>query len=283
MLSFKKMMIFNNLFVMLYYSAHASHLPSASSKSLETTEYQTPNEEEEFWDNLLQNSATFDERPIQSTSSYAILDDDFDDTMNDPYNSLLSTHSDTLPVSIIPESPKLSPTIFSLPKQNQKCEIVEDPHKKTTLSQYHDYNPPTPSTSLTNAISDLNFLSPSVFTENQNPFALAFSRTQSPSLPSQESTQKTPQTNIQSRQNVIRRTSSNRLNTRGRYMSTQSSIDRPYQCPECHRSFSRLEHRKRHFKMHTGERPFQCETCGKSFSRPDNFSQHLRTHEVQSK
>ncbi|KAK9719427.1 hypothetical protein K7432_004807 [Basidiobolus ranarum] len=51
--------------------------------------------------------------------------------------------------------------------------------------------------------------------------------------------------------------------------------------PGCNMRFKRLEHLKRHFRVHTMEKPFPCthEGCGKTFSRSDNLSQHIKTHE----
>ncbi|KAI8336589.1 hypothetical protein BC941DRAFT_319297, partial [Chlamydoabsidia padenii] len=51
-------------------------------------------------------------------------------------------------------------------------------------------------------------------------------------------------------------------------------------CPvhQCQRKFKRLEHLKRHMRIHTMERPFACTQCNKTFSRSDNLSQHQKTH-----
>lgn len=58
------------------------------------------------------------------------------------------------------------------------------------------------------------------------------------------------------------------------------SKGRVFQCtgyPDCNMSFTRSEHLARHLRKHTGERPFTCPHCSKSFSRLDNLRQHKQT------
>ena len=53
------------------------------------------------------------------------------------------------------------------------------------------------------------------------------------------------------------------------------STDR-YQCPTCHKAFSRPSSLKIHTYSHTGEKPFKCkfEGCGKYFSVRSNMKRH---------
>ncbi|KAI5168352.1 hypothetical protein PAEPH01_0065 [Pancytospora epiphaga] len=73
---------------------------------------------------------------------------------------------------------------------------------------------------------------------------------------------------------------------RGKHMPCRKepSYERPFICEyhECKRAFKRLEHLKRHQKMHTGERPYKClfPGCYKAFSRSDNLNSHYKTHNV---
>ncbi|KAI8147684.1 hypothetical protein BJV82DRAFT_552611 [Fennellomyces sp. T-0311] len=63
----------------------------------------------------------------------------------------------------------------------------------------------------------------------------------------------------------------------------QQQQQKSHVCPimQCQRRFKRLEHLKRHMRIHTLERPFACTYpgCHKTFSRSDNLSQHMKTHQ----
>ncbi|XP_016138188.1 zinc finger protein 271 isoform X2 [Sinocyclocheilus grahami] len=51
---------------------------------------------------------------------------------------------------------------------------------------------------------------------------------------------------------------------------------KPFQCSQCGKGFSRIQHLSEHVRIHTGERPFECLVCGKTFTR----ERDLKTHQI---
>ncbi|XP_059616089.1 zinc finger protein GLIS2 homolog [Phlebotomus argentipes] len=58
--------------------------------------------------------------------------------------------------------------------------------------------------------------------------------------------------------------------------------EKPHQCPECDKSFSRAENLKIHTRSHSGEKPYVCpvEGCNKAYSNSSDRFKHTRTHET---
>ncbi|KAH7122085.1 c6 zinc finger domain-containing protein [Dactylonectria estremocensis] len=59
----------------------------------------------------------------------------------------------------------------------------------------------------------------------------------------------------------------------------QSSGAGRYQCTQCQRTYTRVDHLARHVRSHLQERPFQCQTCQKCFGRADLLKRHMQLHE----
>ena len=49
------------------------------------------------------------------------------------------------------------------------------------------------------------------------------------------------------------------------------TIEKPYQCPQCVKSFIKSIDMQRHMMTHTGEKTFKCDQCDKCFMKNSNL------------
>ncbi|KAL4802273.1 fungal-specific transcription factor domain-containing protein [Aspergillus unguis] len=72
--------------------------------------------------------------------------------------------------------------------------------------------------------------------------------------------------------------SKNTDDLRDREVEDASSAAGQTKCSICQSTFRRPEHLKRHFRSHTKEKPFECTQCGRHFSRTDTLHRHELSH-----
>ncbi|KYO28644.1 hypothetical protein Y1Q_0000810 [Alligator mississippiensis] len=61
---------------------------------------------------------------------------------------------------------------------------------------------------------------------------------------------------------------------------TARTEEKPNQCPECGKRFSRIQSLVTHRMIHSGERPHHCAQCGKRFVTHSHLVRHQRVHMV---
>ncbi|KAM4662351.1 uncharacterized protein O3C94_010873 [Discoglossus pictus] len=54
--------------------------------------------------------------------------------------------------------------------------------------------------------------------------------------------------------------------------------EKPFECPNCAKCFTKKSQLSQHQKIHTGQKPYACSVCDKCFNRRSHLVTHQRTH-----
>ncbi|XP_040177124.1 zinc finger protein 468-like isoform X2 [Rana temporaria] len=59
---------------------------------------------------------------------------------------------------------------------------------------------------------------------------------------------------------------------------SNNTVEKPFPCCECEKSFMKKSHLVQHRRIHTGEKPYTCSACEKSFVNKSDLVRHVRIH-----
>jgi KRAB domain-containing zinc finger protein len=54
--------------------------------------------------------------------------------------------------------------------------------------------------------------------------------------------------------------------------------EKPFNCKECNKEFSRKHHLDRHKVIHTVVKPYSCQLCTKQYALKGDLNEHIRIH-----